>query len=408
MLYKLIDISCLEVRDDARTVDEKHVLALILSIKENGFTSVITVRPIGNPDDGKYEIINGQHRFLAVKNLELKTISCKVVKLSDVQAELMMIEDNIIHNSLSPVWEVIAYTRSARLHHKLYPDTRPGVAGGKKRQKTDISANDILSFAEITAQRLGKDRRTVQRILQIGKKIPIDDLKRLGGTCLDQKAQLARLMTMPSEDREAEIQKAARGEKFALPAVTSAKKNKTGEPVDDKDPANARKPEVADSDPARNPAAGDEKENSPSDAERGMGQQADSGPDPEDGDERPKDENIDLGKRDQVSPNQSEVNSKLTDSSETNAVDPDHASIPHKPSDELPKRCKESYLNFLENGVREAKQYDKERCITCLEEAKQGKYNEDVVKDYLEKLGVYIGQNTIKAMRNTAVERAGG
>ncbi|MEM3151738.1 MAG: ParB N-terminal domain-containing protein, partial [Candidatus Bathyarchaeia archaeon] len=76
-----------------RELDETVVKELMDSIKINGLLQPIMVRPI---EAGiGYEIIFGLHRFEAVKRLGLKLIPAIITSVSDEEALLMNIIENL-------------------------------------------------------------------------------------------------------------------------------------------------------------------------------------------------------------------------------------------------------------------------------------------------------------------------
>ncbi|MBI3685491.1 ParB N-terminal domain-containing protein, partial [Candidatus Azambacteria bacterium] len=72
-------------------MNKKEFEALKLSIKENGQTKPIQVRPI---KDG-YEILGGYHTWLAMKELGLLEIEINGRKLNDDDAKIFSLQDNI-------------------------------------------------------------------------------------------------------------------------------------------------------------------------------------------------------------------------------------------------------------------------------------------------------------------------
>lgn len=69
--------------------------------------------------------------------------------------------------------------RRKQIYEALHPETKQYVAGGKARQKT---ASDKMSFANDTAKKIGKSKRTIERDLQIAENIDEDVKRELEGT----------------------------------------------------------------------------------------------------------------------------------------------------------------------------------------------------------------------------------
>ena len=73
------------------------------SIKKHGFLSPVLVRPLR---DKKFEIISGNHRFLAAKEVGLKIIPCVIKKMTEKQKKILALNLNSIHGD--PPIELIA------------------------------------------------------------------------------------------------------------------------------------------------------------------------------------------------------------------------------------------------------------------------------------------------------------
>jgi len=83
-------------------VDEEYLKFLMKSFSEDGQLHPITVRPL---PDGRYEIIDGLHRFEAAKRLKWKDIEANVISADDLEAKFLALKANIIRRSLEPVDE---------------------------------------------------------------------------------------------------------------------------------------------------------------------------------------------------------------------------------------------------------------------------------------------------------------
>ncbi|MEK4035804.1 hypothetical protein WOC76_04420 [Methylocystis sp. IM3] len=158
----------------------------------------------------------------AIKKLGRESIDALVVTIDDLRAELAMIDENLMRSNYTPAQQAAAVSRRKAIYEELHPETRAGVSGGKARQK---SASDNLSFAEITAEATGKDRRTIERAAARGKALG-DDIDGLEGTSLDKGYELDALAKMTPDERKPLIDRAKAGERvsaradsaFAFPA----------------------------------------------------------------------------------------------------------------------------------------------------------------------------------------------
>jgi ParB family chromosome partitioning protein len=106
----LINISSLNTRKDLGAGTEDASLAdLALSIKEKGLLNPITVL---ERDDGTYDLIIGQRRFLACKQLGLETIPSIVRdSMDDTDATILSLVENVHRADMSPIDKARAYQK---------------------------------------------------------------------------------------------------------------------------------------------------------------------------------------------------------------------------------------------------------------------------------------------------------
>ena len=71
---------------------------LVESIKENGIYNPLLVRPIF---EEKYEVLSGHNRLEAAKVIPISVVPCIVKDVSDEEAEIILIESNLMQRSFS-------------------------------------------------------------------------------------------------------------------------------------------------------------------------------------------------------------------------------------------------------------------------------------------------------------------
>jgi ParB family chromosome partitioning protein len=106
----LINLSSLNTRKDLGAGTEDASLAdLALSIKEKGLLNPITVL---KRDDGTYDLIIGQRRFIACRQLGLVTIPSIVRdKMDDTDATILSLIENVHRADMSPIDKARAYEK---------------------------------------------------------------------------------------------------------------------------------------------------------------------------------------------------------------------------------------------------------------------------------------------------------
>ena len=80
------------------------------SIKKNGVIQPIAVRP-SKLQNGKYEIVAGERRWLAAQRAGLHEIPVTILDLSDVESLEVAIVENIQRDDLNPIEEARGYRR---------------------------------------------------------------------------------------------------------------------------------------------------------------------------------------------------------------------------------------------------------------------------------------------------------
>ena len=99
---------------------------LLESIKDNGLLEPLLVRP---NEEGRYELISGHRRKLALELLGNKEADCYVEELTDDEATIKMVDSNIYRNIILPSEKAFAYKmkleaikhqgKKNKLRHKL-------------------------------------------------------------------------------------------------------------------------------------------------------------------------------------------------------------------------------------------------------------------------------------------------
>ena len=90
--------------------DEKKIMELSSSIKENGVIQPIAVRP-NSYEPGKYEIVAGERRWLAAQKAGLNEVPVIVLDLDDKKSLEIAIVENVQRQDLNPIEEAKGYQR---------------------------------------------------------------------------------------------------------------------------------------------------------------------------------------------------------------------------------------------------------------------------------------------------------
>lgn len=115
---------------------EEAIAELMESIREHGVIQPLIVRKVG----AKFELIAGERRYRACRNLQLKTAPALVREASDRDVLEMALIENLQREDLNPIEEAEAYVRLAK---------------------------DFKLRQEDIAQRVGKNRATVANAMRL-------------------------------------------------------------------------------------------------------------------------------------------------------------------------------------------------------------------------------------------------
>lgn len=94
--------------------DETGIADLAADISTNGLINPITVRANGD----RYEIIAGQRRYLAMKQLKKSVIPCNMLNISDQKAEEISLVENVQRNQMTNGDKIRSYSRLYDVYNK--------------------------------------------------------------------------------------------------------------------------------------------------------------------------------------------------------------------------------------------------------------------------------------------------
>lgn len=92
-------------------MDEESLQELAESIRTQGIIQPILVRPVGEPDDGQYEIIAGERRWRAAQLAQLDEVPVIVRELPDEATLAVALIENIQRENLNPIEEAVGLKR---------------------------------------------------------------------------------------------------------------------------------------------------------------------------------------------------------------------------------------------------------------------------------------------------------
>nr|WP_294915403.1 ParB N-terminal domain-containing protein [uncultured Neokomagataea sp.] len=185
-----IPLAQIEVGERLRSVDPAWVEFLAASITERGQDTPIWVRKIGRSE--RYALIAGGHRMAALQAAGKEVAIATVMKATDVEAQLLEIDENLIRRELTPLDRATFLARRKEAYEALHPETKQG--GDRKSDQNAELCGLIPAFSEATAEKLGLSRRTIETAVQMHGQIDGEVRKSLTGTWLAESG--AQLMAL--------------------------------------------------------------------------------------------------------------------------------------------------------------------------------------------------------------------
>jgi ParB family chromosome partitioning protein len=137
----------------------ENLEALAESIREKGVLQPLLVRPLG---DGRYAIVAGERRYRAAKMAGLAEVPVRVLDLSEKEARLLALVENLQREDLNPYEETLGVLD---LLSEELGKTREEVVGlleRMRKEKRGVAAYNVMGTPE--AKRVEEVFRTLGRM----------------------------------------------------------------------------------------------------------------------------------------------------------------------------------------------------------------------------------------------------
>lgn len=146
--------------------DEASITDLSNDIAVNGLLNPLTVRFI---TDGQYEVIAGQRRLMALRQLGRMTAPCNIVNADNQKAEELSLVENVQRNQMTSCDKVRAYSRLYEVYNK---DINKVVSAVHITKSTIQKYIKIMSLPDEIIERLdktGDDKLTLDVAVELCK-----------------------------------------------------------------------------------------------------------------------------------------------------------------------------------------------------------------------------------------------
>ena len=213
--------------------NKENLEELTHSIKEQGVIQPIVVRP-DKANDGKYEIIAGERRWLASQNAGLHEVPVVILDVDDIKSLEFAIVENVQRQDLNPIEEAKGYQRL--INDFNYNQEKLSKFIGKSRSYIANSLRllglpgDILDMVELGNLSAGHARTLIglnnaselaKKIIQ--KKLSVRQSEVLARQFRDKKFKLVHKKDSNILDLQKDLE-----EKTGLSVSINNKKNNSG------------------------------------------------------------------------------------------------------------------------------------------------------------------------------------
>jgi ParB family chromosome partitioning protein len=161
---------------------------------------------------GIHRLIAGGHRVAAAALLGWSEIDAIPFGGSELEAELLQLEENLARHELNPLDRATFLARWQEVYQALHPGARRGGdrRGKSFRDQTAKLAVRSGGFSAAVRERLGLSDRSVERAVALAKALTPEQRDMLAGTDIARNgAELALLVRLPHADRAAVLEQAA-------------------------------------------------------------------------------------------------------------------------------------------------------------------------------------------------------
>lgn len=210
LVAQVIPMSLIDVPSNRlRELDLNWVAYLASEIAAKGLKQPIQLRPVGE----RFQLVAGGHRHAAVASLDWEGVSAIVEELSEDEARLAEIDENLVRRELNVLDRAVFLAERKAVWERLHPETRHG--GDRKSRKAETVnrvANLATRFTEDIADKIGMSERSIRRACAIADALSPDQLSTLRGTYLaDHQRDLEVFAGMSADSRQVALQKLVAG-----------------------------------------------------------------------------------------------------------------------------------------------------------------------------------------------------
>lgn len=182
-----------KVKDDVNQYSETTLDTLVSDIRNHGLINPLTVRACPN---GKFEILAGQRRYLALKRLGVDKATCRLTDIDEGQAEFLSLSENLQRSKMAQQDKCISF-------HRLFESLGRDIKTLAKRLSySEYTLRDYILVHENLAEELktnldgkGDEKLSMELAVLLSRHVPrekqssvFDKIKVLGTLNLKRQA----------------------------------------------------------------------------------------------------------------------------------------------------------------------------------------------------------------------------
>ncbi|HYX49380.1 MAG TPA: DNA methyltransferase [Ktedonobacteraceae bacterium] len=193
-------INICDIKNDDRNAPQ-DVTSLAQSISSIGLIHPILIT-------SEYELVAGARRIAAHRLLGRTKIPARVVTLSEVEATLVRIDENLERNELTVLEKAELLHQRKQIYEAIHPVRKHGGARGNQHTGGKRCQEGVAPFCRDTAAKMGNSETTVRRLVRIAANISLEarDHLRNGGYA-DNVKELLRLCKIKTPEDQIAIAK---------------------------------------------------------------------------------------------------------------------------------------------------------------------------------------------------------
>lgn len=194
-----------------RPLNEARAQGLATTVSEQGLLNAVLTRPVDMDDGGVpvVELVAGRHRLRAAEINGQTHIECAVRQMTDAEARLAEIDENLMGPDLSPLERATFVAARLEAWAARFPEKVAANAAALQPKRGRPKNSDKLSqfqsgmgFAEETASEIGLSSRSVERALIISRGLSPATHAAIAGTWIGKNEGVLRQLAGVAEPAE--------------------------------------------------------------------------------------------------------------------------------------------------------------------------------------------------------------